>query len=171
MSNTFRVRLTGLDAAFAGPMHRLQASARPSAQAGAQVLHDVARRQAPRSSGAHRFIGTQYAKNGTAYTFQPGTLQAAIYQAFSRDNSADGQATYHVTVNTRKAPYWFWAENGRVQRHAVVLTKAGRFMTLKHQPLAAPKRTLGKPYLGAARDALPQAEAAMRQRFSQEMQS
>ncbi len=89
---------------------------RPAAQAGAQVIYDEAKRLAGRSTKAHYFYGTSYKKDGKSkagrYQFQPGTLQNAIYQVYSKDNSSDTVATYHVSWNMTKAPYGLFVEYG-----------------------------------------------------------
>ncbi len=89
---------------------------RPAAQAGAQIVYDEARRLAGRSTKAHYFYGTSYKKGSESkagrYLFQPGTLQKAIYQVYSEDNSSETTATYHVSWNMTKAPYGTFVEYG-----------------------------------------------------------
>lgn len=93
---------------------------RPAAQAGAQVLYDAAKRRAPVSEKAHLFYGTAARdappgqKKAKAYgPYQPGNLRDAIYQVYSKDNSADGRkAQYHVSFNFQKVPYGFMVEYG-----------------------------------------------------------
>lgn len=85
-----------------------QEAVRPAAQAGAQVFYDRARAEAPISEKAHIFNieGRKYGP------FKPGNLRDSIYQVFSKKNSADGKATYHVSFNHTKAPYGFMVLRG-----------------------------------------------------------
>ena len=66
-------------------------SVRPAAQAGAEKFYLRMKINVPVASG---------------------TLQNAVYQAYSRDNSGDGKATYHISVNKKKAPHWHLLEYG-----------------------------------------------------------
>lgn len=43
---------------------------------------------------------------------QSGTLRDAIYRVYSKDNSSDGRAVYHVSVNRSKAPHFHLVEYG-----------------------------------------------------------
>jgi hypothetical protein len=76
---------------------------RPAAQAGAQVYYDEARVRVPVRKSARVYKGK---------TYQPGALKAAIYQAYSKDNSAKGRATFHISWNARKAPHGHLIEHG-----------------------------------------------------------
>ena len=64
---------------------------RPAAQAGAQVLYDEVKARVP---------------------VHTGTLAAAIYQAYSPEESQDGVQQYHVSWNKRKAPHGHLVEFG-----------------------------------------------------------
>lgn len=81
---------------------------RPAAQAGAQILYDVARRNAPVSDAPHMFHGT----HGIYGPYRPGNLRDAIYQVYSRDNSGPHRAQYQVSFNFDKVPYGFMVEYG-----------------------------------------------------------
>jgi HK97 gp10 family phage protein len=95
------------------------AVSRPAAQAGAQVFHDAARANVRRSAKGHWFHGTSFRKTGQKYWFEAGTLQRAIYQAYSADNSNDnGLSTYHVSWNFKKAPYGHMVEFGTARAPA-----------------------------------------------------
>lgn len=85
---------------------------RPAAQAGAEHLYVEARLRCPVSDEAHYFYGSQSKKTGVRYYFEPGNLRNSIYQAFSKNNSGKGFATYHVAWNHVKAPYGFMVEFG-----------------------------------------------------------
>lgn len=81
--------------------------ARPAAQAAAQVFYDAAKDNVARIKQVS------------------GSLADAIYQAYSRDNSSPGHATYHVSWNAKKAPHGGLVEYGHWQRYVVVNTKNG----------------------------------------------
>lgn len=83
-------------------------SVRPAAQAGAQKFYDQAKANAPVSDKAHMFHGT-HAVYGP---YRPGNLRDSIYQVYSKDNSGQGKATYHIAWNHEKAPYGFMVEFG-----------------------------------------------------------
>jgi hypothetical protein len=89
---------------------------RPAAQAGANVIYEEARRLAGRSTKPHFFYGKSWKKGSESkegrYRFNPGTLQKAIYQVYSKDNSSPTRATYHVSWNYEKAPYGLFVEYG-----------------------------------------------------------
>ena len=91
---------------------QIQEATRPAAQAGAQVLYDAARMNAPSSKKEHFFYGTQFKVSGKKYLFLPGTLRDSIYQVYSRRNSAPGKETYHVSYNMTKCPYAHMVEFG-----------------------------------------------------------
>lgn len=85
---------------------------RSAAQAGSQVIYERAKAVAPASSKGHWFHGTSFKVNGQKYWFDAGTLRGSIYQAFSKDNSTENRATYHVSWNHTKCPYGFMVEFG-----------------------------------------------------------
>lgn len=64
---------------------------RAGTQAAAQQFYEGARREVPEKTG---------------------TLKSAIYQVYSKDNSGDGQATYHISWNRSKAPHGHLIEFG-----------------------------------------------------------
>jgi HK97 gp10 family phage protein len=68
------------------------AEVRPAAQAGAQVLYEEVLARVPVRSGL---------------------LKSSIYQVFSKDNSSEARATYHISWNARKAPHGHLVEKGR----------------------------------------------------------
>ena len=100
--------LAGLDALA----DEAEAAVRPAAQAGAQVLYDEAKVRVPVGIKGHYFHGKQFKKTGQKYYFSAGSLRAAIYQVYSKDNSGNGRATYHVSWNSAKAPYGHMVESG-----------------------------------------------------------
>ncbi len=118
-----------------------EAAARPAAQAAAQVLYDEVKRNV---AGIKR---------------KTGNLASSIYQAYSRDNSAVGKATYHVSWNARKAPHGHLVEFGHLQRYEVTFDpQTKRFTTHKDRPLASPKQVAARPFI---RPAVAKFEAAM----------
>lgn len=109
------------DSAFAG-LDILEAESRkalrPAAQAGAEDLYFETRLRCPESAEAHIFYGRNSKKTGVTYTFQPGNLCNALYQVYSKDNSSEVRATYHVAWNHQKAPYGFMVEFGTAKAAA-----------------------------------------------------
>jgi HK97 gp10 family phage protein len=101
------VDLSDVNVALDGITEAAQSHVREAAQAGAEHLYFEARLRAPASESEHWFHGTN-----KRYLFQPGTLRNSIYQVFSKDNSGQGFATYHVAWNHRKCPYGFMVEFG-----------------------------------------------------------
>ena len=87
---------------------KLHAATRPAAQAGAQIIYERARINAPVSDEMHYFHirGKKYGP------YAPGNLRNSIYQVYSRDNSFKDIATYHISFNKTEAPYGFIVHNG-----------------------------------------------------------
>lgn len=84
---------------------------RPAAQAGAQVLYERARAEAPVSKAPHNFH-----IEGRVYgPFKPGTLRDSIYQVYAKGRSNTSKATYEVSFNHDKAPYGFMVLRGTSQ--------------------------------------------------------
>jgi HK97 gp10 family phage protein len=90
------------------------AAVRPAAQTGAEVLYKEARQRAPEGDKEHYFQGT----NKRYGPFQPGNLRDSIYQVYSKDESTNKRAVYHISWNTKigaavkYAPYGWMVENG-----------------------------------------------------------
>lgn len=135
------VDLRGLESAIQGLQTKVQDAARPAAQAAAQVLYDQAK------------------QNVNAIGRVSGKLSAAIYQAYSKDNSRPGVATYHVSWNARKAPHGHLVEFGHIQRYKVYLGKDGKWHTNKKAPIA-PRHVAARPFLRPAWDHIKEAMAA-----------
>lgn len=91
---------------------QIQEATRPAAQAGAQVIYELARMKAPMSENAHIFYGKNSKKTGKKYLFYPGDLKKAIYQVYSKRRSGMNLATYEISWNPRKAPYGWMVELG-----------------------------------------------------------
>jgi len=88
--------------------NELQKATRPAAQAGAQIIYDAARLNAPVSKRPHKFYGTHKVYG----PYAPGNLRDSIYQVFSKDNSYKDVSTYHISWNADKAPYGAMVEFG-----------------------------------------------------------
>jgi len=149
---TFKITIDASQLGMAELVADAEAAARPAAQAGAQVLYDAVRRNV---NGIKRHTGN---------------LSRSIYQAFSRDQSSQGKATYHISWNAKKAPHGHLVEWGHLQRYEVTydpLTR--RFTTHKTRPLATPKLVAARPFVRPAMAQMPQAEAAMRTRWLEEL--
>lgn len=87
---------------------KLHAATRPAAQAGAQVIYDRARINAPVSQDSHFF----YIRGKKYGPYPPGNLRDSIYQVYSRENSYKDVSTYHISFNKNEAPYGFIVHNG-----------------------------------------------------------
>ena len=90
----------------------VHAAVRPAAQLAAEHIYFEARLRCPVSAEAHYFYGKNSVKTGVRYLFQPGNLRDSIYQVYSKANSTDKRATYHISWNHIKAPYGFMVEYG-----------------------------------------------------------
>lgn len=143
MSLSIKCDLAALDSMLQSLENTVGESTRPAAQAAAQVIYNAVKQNVSR-------IGKK-----------SGNLQSAIYQAFSRDNSGPLKATYHISWNARKAPHGHLLEYGHIQRYKTILTKSGKWITLKKEPLAAPRQVGARPFVRPAVALFPQAlEAA-----------
>jgi HK97 gp10 family phage protein len=87
---------------------KLHAATRPAAQAGAEIIYQRARLEAPVSADSHFF----YIRGKKYGPYAPGTLRDSIYQVFSKDNSYKDVSTYHISFNKSEAPYGFIVHNG-----------------------------------------------------------
>jgi HK97 gp10 family phage protein len=151
VSLSISVDLQDIGAELDATAEAIEAAARPAAQAGAQVIYEQARRNAPRSERAHLFYGKASRqappgqKKALAFgPYQPGNLQKSIYQAFSKD-STKARAVYDVSWNPRDVPYAYMVEWGTV-------------------------RAAAHPFMRPAVSAFPRAEQSMRDRFFEELQ-
>jgi HK97 gp10 family phage protein len=126
----------------------VQAATRPAAQAGAQLLYDAVK------------------ANVAALGRKTGNLQRAIYQAYSKDQSQNGQQAYHVSWDYKKAPHGRLVEYGYMQRYRVVLDRrTGKWITIKTQRLATPVQVPPKAFLRRAGLQMPQALQAAETEF------
>jgi HK97 gp10 family phage protein len=101
---------SGLNEALDGISEASDEAVRPAAQAGIQVLYDEMLLRVP--------VSTKVRKLKSGRTVAPGALKASLYQAYSKDNSGKGFATYHSSWNYRKAPHGHLVEHGSSQSPA-----------------------------------------------------
>lgn len=106
-----RMNTAGLEKALADVEREMLEAARPAAQAAAQVLVDEVR------------------KNVSSIGQKSGNLARAIYQAYSRDNSYEGKAQYHVSWNARIAPHGHLVEFGHWQPFVTYTGSDGKTYT------------------------------------------
>lgn len=109
---SIRIDTAAFSAALEKRKQALLEAVRPAAQAGAEFVYQEARTRCPVSAEAHIFHGSSYRKTGTRYLFYPGDLRKAIYQVYSKDKSGPATAVYHVSWNSKKAPYGYMVEYG-----------------------------------------------------------
>lgn len=155
MSGAFSIKmdLPAFDAMVDADIQRFEAAARPAAQAGAQVIYEEVKRNVDRIKK------------------HSGNLASSIYQAYSKDNSGQGRATYHVSWNARKAPHGHLVEFGHLQRYEISFDPVTRrFITHKDRPLAQPKLVAAKPFIRPAMARIPEAERAIRAEFDRFVQ-
>lgn len=168
MSKMFSVDLSSLNSLIEDLGERADEAARPAAQAAAQVIYDEAKRRV------------------NAIGKKTGNLASSIYQAYSKNNSGPGHATYHVSWNAKKAPHGHLVEYGHLQRYVVYLGKDGKWHTAirnvngpikkpsrkasqaekdaYYVPLKGGPRQVGaRPFLRPAMDKFPEAIEAARQ--------
>lgn len=127
MGMAVRMNVAAFKEQLRAKVDKLHAATRPAAQAGAQIIYERARLEAPVSQDSH-FFHIRGKKYGP---YAPGTLRDSIYQVFSKDNSYKDVSTYHISFNKSEAPYGFIVHNGtsRTRAHpfiskAVVETRA-----------------------------------------------
>lgn len=141
---TIACDLAGLDSLLAELGDKVNEAVRPAAQAAAQVLYDDVKRN----------VGKM--KKGT------GNLASSIYQVYSKDNSNESRATYHIGWNHKKAPHGNLVEFGHLVRYEITFDpRTKRFTTHKDRPLPTPKMVAAHPFIRPAMAKFPAAiEAA-----------
>ena len=108
MGMALRMNVTAFKEQLRAEVDKLHAATRPAAQAGAQIIYERARINAPVSDESHFF----YIRGRKYGPYAPGTLRDSIYQVFSKDNSYKDVSTYHISFNKSEAPYGFIVHNG-----------------------------------------------------------
>lgn len=86
----------------------LHAATRPAAQAGAEVIYQRARINAPVSQDSHFF----YIRGKKYGPYPPGNLRDSIYQVYSKEKSFKDVSTYQISFNKSEAPYGYIVHNG-----------------------------------------------------------
>ena len=114
MGMAIRMNVAAFKEGLRAKVDVLHAATRPAAQAGAQIIYERARLEAPVSADSHFF----YIRGKKYGPYAPGNLRDSIYQVFSKDNSYKDVSTYHVSWNKDKAPYGFVAEFGNSETPA-----------------------------------------------------
>lgn len=139
MGMAVRMNVTAFKEQLRAEVDKLHAATRPAAQAGAQIIYDRARINAPVSNDSHFF----YIRGKKYGPYAPGTLKNAIYQVYSKSKSFKDVSTYHISFNKTEAPYGFIVHNGtsRTAAHpfiskAVVETRAEVRAAIKTRYLA-----------------------------------
>ena len=114
MGMTVRMDIGRFKEQLRAEVDKLHAATRPAAQAGAQIIYERARLEAPVSADSHFF----YIRGKKYGPYAPGNLRDSIYQVFSKDNSYKDVSTYHISWNKDKAPYGYVYEWGNSKRGA-----------------------------------------------------
>ena len=114
MGMTVRMDIGRFKEQLRATVDELHKATRPAAQAGAQIIYERARLEAPVSADSHFF----YIRGKKYGPYAPGTLRDSIYQVFSKDNSFKDVSTYHISFNKSEAPYGFVVHNGASNRGA-----------------------------------------------------
>lgn len=109
---------SGIKNAMETERQKMQRAVRPAAQAGAQLIYEAALRNVPVGKKDKFFYGSSYKTSGVRYFFKAGALRDSLYQVFSKDNSSENKATYHVSWNADKAPYAWMVEFGTSKMRA-----------------------------------------------------
>jgi HK97 gp10 family phage protein len=136
----------GLFAALDKMQAGLLSEVRPAAQAGAQVLYEEVKLRTP--------VGKKARKTKSGRVIEPGALKAAIYQAFSQDNSDAQRATYHISWNASKAPHGHLVEFGTSRAPAHPFLRPA-YESQKQRALQAAKER----YLAGAQKVISGAQA------------
>ncbi len=95
---------------------------RTGAQAAAQVFYEETKQRVP---------------------VETGRLKSSIYQVFSKDNSGDGVAVYHISWNRRKAPHGHLVEFGTSKSAARPFLRPA-FESVKESAVDAAKDTMAR---------------------------
>lgn len=143
MGMTVRMDIGRFKEQLRAEVDKLHAATRPAAQAGAQIIYERARLEAPVSDKSHYF----YIRGKKYGPYAPGNLRDSIYQVFSNDNSYKDVSTYHISFNKSEAPYGFIVHNGASDRtahpfisKAVVETRAEVREAIKARYIAEVKK-------------------------------
>ena len=143
MGMAIRMNVAAFKEGLRAKVDVLHAATRPAAQAGAEVIYQRARINAPVSQDSHFF----YIRGKKYGPYAPGNLRDSIYQVFSKDKSYKDVSTYQVSFNKDKAPYGYIVHNGtsRTAAHpfiakAVIETRAEVREAIKTRYIAEVKK-------------------------------
>lgn len=101
-----------------------------------------------------------------------GNLQRSIYQAYSKDQSVNGQQVYHISWNARKAPHGHLVEYGYTQRYQVIKDRrTGKWITIKSKRLANPKQVPPQAFVRRAASKYPLALQAIEAEFMKRLKT
>jgi HK97 gp10 family phage protein len=139
--------LAAFDDVIDGVVADVDAAVRPAAQAAAQVLYDCVK------------------LNVAGLGRKTGNLAAAIYQVYSKAQSGDGKATYHVSWNAKKAPHGRLVEFGHIQTRKVYMGSDGKWYTSKTPLPGGPKQIAAHPFIRPAVAKFPEAIEAANAEF------
>lgn len=96
---------------------------------------------------------------------QSGLLKSAIYLAYKDGKSNDGNVTYSVSWNARRAPHGHLLEFGHWQYYATYKGADGQWYSNTNAPLDTPRWVPAHPFLRPALDSAGQrAQQAMLER-------
>ena len=135
MGMAVRMNVAAFKEQLRAEVDKLHAATRPAAQAGAQIIYERARLEAPVSADSHYF----YIRGKKYGPYAPGTLRDSIYQVFSKDNSYKDVSTYHISFNKSEAPYGFIVHNGtsRTAAHPFISKAVVETRSQVHQAIKA----------------------------------
>lgn len=143
------IRVEFDDSAVQAGLDRLGEAAkkavRPAAQAAAQVFYEEVKRLAPQSPPGTAHIFTSRSKSKAKYLYYSGDLKRSIYQAFSKDNSGESFATYHISWaknesrSGKAVPYGYMVEYGTARTPAQPFLRPA-FYNMKKDALEEAKR-------------------------------
>jgi hypothetical protein len=125
---------SGLNAALDLIAAEAKETTRPAAHAGAVVLYEEVK------------------LNVSQLGKKTGNLEQSIYHVFSKEDSDETRATYHVSWNYKKAPHGHLVEYGYMQTRKVYVGSDGNWYTSKER-LPTPRHVGAKPFLRPAFDA------------------
>lgn len=184
---TFSISLTNADLGLDDLLQEAQAAARPAAQAGAQVLYDQVKANVARlRRKTGKLARSIYQKHIDEEAAQG---RAAYRISWRKEGSESGVEL----GSSSTAPHGYLVEFGYLQRYELARDARGRFFPVvrpEMQGQPKPKRSApqsvkdayyvprkggplqipGKAFLRSAWSKAPQAQAAMAQRFFEELQ-
>lgn len=133
-----------IDAQLAEFQAKVATALHPAASAGAKVLYDAVRINAPRSEKAH------FTK-GKKQSYQPGNLQKAIYYAFNDKTSVPGKhVSFSISWNKNKAFYGRFVEYGTSRMPAYPFLRTA-YDSHNRAALAEANAVFGREFAGGGK--------------------